>query len=236
MVVTPEMTLRVVTRRSPGLAEAVGAHRMGIGRPTETVSNGVAVLSSVRVHAFDVSAPVTTDVSDLAVMLRARTVSPAVYLSLLFGFPRALPVRNRLDDNGGITPTGERPGTPPCGRARGLGGLVAHAPGSGVGSPCQGVVRFGTPALDLIWWWWSRRAESSRTGTPFIIPITVLMLWIKPPGRRDTWVAADIFAWSIVVASAVALALEVTDVFPPGIRSSAATSSTSPNTTVARTG
>ena len=47
-----------------------------------------------------------------------------------------------------------------------------------------------------------------------IIPVTVVLLWIKPPGRRDAWIAADVFAWSVVVASAVALVLEVTGVIP----------------------
>ena len=42
MDLTPEMTLRVVERLSPGLAEAVRAHGVANGVPTAILSRGIA--------------------------------------------------------------------------------------------------------------------------------------------------------------------------------------------------
>ena len=42
MDLTPEMTLRVVDRLSPGLAEAVRAHGVANGVPTAILSRGIA--------------------------------------------------------------------------------------------------------------------------------------------------------------------------------------------------
>lgn len=55
--VTPEMTLRVVERQSPGIAEAIRAYGVAHGVPTAILSRGVAGIAK---HTFIVNLPGST--------------------------------------------------------------------------------------------------------------------------------------------------------------------------------
>ena len=154
-----------------------------------------------------VSAAVTTDVSDLAAGLRARSVPPAVYLSLLL----VSPVLYQFGIVSTTTAGSRLPGRGPvlllvAELAALVAWLLTHRDRE------WDLLTKAWFASVLLLWIYLVVVEATggdlTNRDALIIPITVIMLWIKPPGRRDTWVAADVFAWSIVVASAVALALE----------------------------
>lgn len=51
-----------------------------------------------------------------------------------------------------------------------------------------------------------------------LIPLSVVLVWLKRPSHRDAWIAVDSFAWAIVIAGGVVLLLEVVGVIPSWYR------------------
>jgi len=58
------------------------------------------------------------------------------------------------------------------------------------------------------------RDASVTAAAAVLIPLSVVLVWLKRPSHRDAWMAVDAFAWTVVIAAGVVLMLEVTDVIP----------------------
>lgn len=57
-------------------------------------------------------------------------------------------------------------------------------------------------------------AASQTAAAAVLIPLSVVLTWLKRPSDRDAWLAVDAFAWTATAAAGVVLVLEVVGVVP----------------------